>query len=148
DDMLKARYQDFLKKNPPEPEVHARHILVQSEDEAKAVIKELEAGKPFEQVAAERSKGSSGQNGGGLGYFTEKDMVPEFAQAAFAMKPGEFSKTPVKTQFGWHVIKVEDRRDRQPPSFEEAKPQLENDLQQELVQALVQDLRKGAKIEM
>jgi peptidyl-prolyl cis-trans isomerase C len=148
DAMLQARYQDFLKSHPPEPEVHARHILVPTEEEAKAVLAKLASGQTFDQVAAEMSKGSSAQKGGDLGYFVKGDMVPEFAEAAFAMKPGEVSKEPVKTQFGYHIIKIEDRRDRQPPTFDQVKPNLESDAQQELIASLIKDLRSAAKVEI
>jgi peptidyl-prolyl cis-trans isomerase C len=148
DDVLQARYQEFLKKNPPQPEIHARHILVPTKEEAQKAIEEIKSGKDFSAVATELSKGGSSQNGGDLGYFVKDDMVPEFAEAAFAMKTGEVSQEPVQTQFGWHVIKIEDRRDRQPPSFEEVKPTLENEAQQEIVTALLKELREGAKIEI
>jgi peptidyl-prolyl cis-trans isomerase C len=148
DEVLQARYQDFLKANPPQPEVHARHILVPTKEEAEKVIEQLDSGKEFTAVAAEASKGGSAQNGGDLGYFVKDDMVPEFAEAAFAMQPGEISKEPVQTQFGWHVIKIEDRRERQPPSFEEVKPTLEGEAQQETVTALLKELREGAAIEI
>jgi peptidyl-prolyl cis-trans isomerase C len=148
DDALQARYQDFLKKNPPQPEVHARHILVPTKEEAEKAISEINSGKDFSAVATELSKGGSAQNGGDLGYFVKDDMIPEFAEAAFAMEPGQVSKEPVETQFGWHVIKVEDRRDRQPPSFEEVKPTLEGESQQEIVTALLKELREGAEIEI
>jgi peptidyl-prolyl cis-trans isomerase C len=148
DEALQTRYQEFLKKNPPQPEIHARHILVPTKEEAQKAIDEIKSGKDFSAVATELSKGGSAQNGGDLGYFLKDDMVPEFAEAAFAMKPGEVSQEPVQTQFGWHVIKVEDRRDRQPPSFEEVKPTLENEAQQEIVTALLKELREGAKIEI
>lgn len=145
---LQARYQEFLKTNPPQPEVHARHILVPTKEEAVAVIEQLNSGKDFAAVAAELSKGGSAQSGGDLGYFLKEDMVPEFSEAAFAMQPGETSKEPVETRFGWHVIKVDDRRDRQPPSFEEVKGNLRSEAQQEVVTALIQDLRASAKIEI
>jgi peptidyl-prolyl cis-trans isomerase C len=148
DEVLQARYQDFLKANPPQPEVHARHILVPTKEEAEKVIEQLDSGKEFIAVAAEASKGGSAQNGGDLGWFVKGDMVPEFADAAFAIEPGQIGKNPVETQFGWHVIKVEERRDRQPPSFEEVKGKLESEAQQELVTALLQELRKDAKIEI
>jgi peptidyl-prolyl cis-trans isomerase C len=148
DEVIQARYQEFLKKNPPQPEIHARHILVPTKEEAQKAIQDIKSGKDFSAVATELSKGGSAQNGGDLGYFVKDDMVPEFAEAAFAMKPGEVSQEPVQTQFGWHVIKVEDRRDRQPPSFEEVKPTLENEAQQEIVTALLKELREGAKIEI
>jgi peptidyl-prolyl cis-trans isomerase C len=148
DGALQARYQDFLKKNPPQPEIHARHILVPTKEEAQKAIEEIKSGKEFSAVATELSKGGSAQNGGDLGYFVKDDMVPEFAEAAFAMEPGQVSQEPVETQFGWHVIKVEDRRDRQPPSFEEVKPTLESEAHQEIVTALLKELREGAKIEI
>jgi peptidyl-prolyl cis-trans isomerase C len=148
DQVLQARYQDFLKANPPQPEVHARHILVPTKEEAQKAIEQLDAGKEFATVAAEASKGGSAQNGGDLGWFVKSDMVPEFAEVAFALEPGQVSKEPVQTQFGWHVIKVEERRDRQPPSFDEVKGKLESEAQQEVVTALLQELRKGAKIEI
>jgi peptidyl-prolyl cis-trans isomerase C len=148
DEVLQARYQDFLKANPPQPEVHARHILVPTKEEAEKVIEQLDSGKEFIAVAAEASKGGSAQNGGDLGWFVKGDMVPEFADAAFAIEPGQIGKDPVETQFGWHVIKVEERRDRQPPSFEEVKPTLEGEAQQEIVTALLKELREGAEIEI
>jgi peptidyl-prolyl cis-trans isomerase C len=148
EEALQARYQDFLKNNPPQPEIHARHILVPTKEEAQKAIEAISSGKEFSAVAAELSKGGSAQRGGDLGYFLKSDMVPEFAEAAFAMQPGEISKEPVETQLGWHVIKVEDRRDRQPPSFEEVKPTLEGEAQQEIVTALLKELREGAQIEI
>jgi peptidyl-prolyl cis-trans isomerase C len=148
DAALQARYQEFLKKNPPQPEIHARHILVPTKEEAEKAIEQINSGKDFTAVAAELSKGGSAQNGGDLGYFVKDDMVPEFGEAAFALEPGQVSKEPVETQFGWHVIKVEDRRDRKPPSFEEVKPTLESEAQQEIVTALLKELREGAEIEI
>ena len=148
DEVLQARYQDYLKANPPQPEVHARHILVPTQEEAQKVIQQLDSGKDFTAVAAEASKGGSAQNGGDLGWFVKGDMLPEFAAVAFALEPGQVSKEPVETQFGWHVIKVEERRDRQPPPFDEVKGKLESEAQQELVTALLQELRKDAKIEI
>ena len=148
DEVLQTRYQEFLKKNPPQPEIHARHILVPTKEEAQKAIADISSGKDFSEVATALSKGGSAQNGGDLGYFVKDDMVPEFAEAAFAMQPGEISKEPVQTQFGWHVIKIEDRRERQPPSFEEVKPTLEGEAQQETVTALLKELREGAAIEI
>lgn len=148
EEALQTRYQDFLKANPPQPEVHARHILLPTKEEAQAVIEQLNSGKDFAAVAEEMSKGGSAKNGGDLGYFLKGDMVPEFTEAAFALQPGETSKEPVETQLGWHVIKVEDRRDRQPPSFDEVKGNLESEAQQELVTALIQELREGAKVDI
>lgn len=146
---LHARYEKFVKDAPPREEIHARHILVASEDEAKAIIAELKKGDDFNKLAQEKTTDPSGKTSGGdLGYFTKDDMVPEFADAAFKLKPGEFSETPVKTQFGWHVIKVEDRRQAKPPTFEQVKPKLSNDMSRELVGDKVKELRVAAKIEV
>ena len=147
DAMLKARYAEYLKANPPEPEVHARHILTKSEDEAKDVIKQLKGGADFAALAKKVSSGPSAAQGGDLGFIKHGDVVAEFADAAFALKPGEFSQTPVKTQFGWHVIKVEAVRQSTPPSFEEAKEEVEHEASHDVIQALVADLRGKAKIE-
>jgi peptidyl-prolyl cis-trans isomerase C len=148
DEALQARYEDFLKKNPPQPEIHARHILVPTKEEAEKAIEQINSGKEFSAVAAELSKGGSAQNGGDLGYFVKDDMLPEFAEAAFAIEPGQVSEQPIETQYGWHVIKVEDRRERQPPSFEEVKPTLESEAQQEIVTALLKELREEATVEI
>jgi len=147
DERLKAQYQKMLKDQPAGEEVHARHILVDSEDKAKALIAKLEKGESFEELAKANSTGPSANNGGDLGYFSKEQMVPEFADAAFAMKPGEVSKVPVKTQFGWHIIKVEDRRTTPPPKFEDTREELRKQVAQELVTDLIAKLRKGAKVE-
>jgi peptidyl-prolyl cis-trans isomerase C len=148
DQKLHARYDKFIKDAPPREEVHARHILVASEDEAKAVIAELKKGADFNKLAQEKTTDPSGKTSGGdLGYFTKEDMVPEFADAAFKLKPGAYTETPVKTQFGWHVIKVEDRRMAKPPTFEQVKPKLGNEMSREIVGDKVKELRLAAKIE-
>ena len=146
DDVLKKRYEEFLKANPSEPEVHARHILVKTEDEAKEVIKALKGGADFVELAKTKSTGPSAAQGGDLGYIKRGDVVPEFAEAAFALKPGQFSESPVKTQFGWHVIKVEEARNSQPPSFEEAKDQLAQEASRDMVTEIVNGLREHAKV--
>jgi peptidyl-prolyl cis-trans isomerase C len=147
DDRLKARYQTFVKETPPHEEVHARHILLATEAEAKSVIAELDKGADFAALAKKYSKDPGAESGGDLGYFGHDDMVKEFADAAFALSPGQYSKTPVKTGFGWHVIKVEDHRTGKPPSFEEAREQLSRDLAHEVIDAKLHDLRGAAKIE-
>ncbi len=144
---LRSRYEKQVKNAPGREEVHARHVLVQNEADAKAVIEDLRKGGDFAEVAKKRSSGPSAANGGDLGYFTREQMVPEFAEAAFAMKTGEVSAAPVKTQFGWHVIKVEDRRTAPPPSFEDSINDLRQEMAQELIQARMEALRKDAKIE-
>src|SRR5215472_7969053 len=147
EDRLKARYETFLKEKPAREEVRARHILLPTEAEAKSVIAELDKGADFAALAKKYSKDPGAQSGGDLGYFGHDDMVKEFADAAFALSPGQYTKTPVKTEFGWHVIKVEDRRTGKPPSFEEAREQLSRDLAHEIIDAKLHDLRGAAKIE-
>lgn len=147
DQALKARYEQLVKERPPEEEVRARHILVDNEADAKAVIGELEKGKSFESLAKEKSKDPSAKDGGDLGFFNRQDMVPEFSSAAFALKPGEYTKTPVQTQFGWHVIKLEERRAGTPPSFESVKDQIAGDLREQLASNVVSGLREKAKVE-
>jgi peptidyl-prolyl cis-trans isomerase C len=147
DDAVRARYDQLLAKFQPAEEVHARHILVETEDQAKAVIADLNRGSDFAELAKTRSKDpSAAQNGGDLGYFGKTDMVQQFADAAFAMRPGQVSATPVKTQFGWHVIKVEDKRMSAAPSFEQAKPMLREQMAEGIAEKVVGDLRGKAKI--
>ncbi len=148
DDALKQRYQQSVKDNPPQDEVHARHILVATEAEARQIIAELKKpGADFAAVAKAKSTDGSAREGGDLGFFIKGDMVPEFSAAAFALKPGEITPEPVKTQFGWHVIKVEERRTQPVPSFEDSKDQLRTDASQELAGQLVNELKGKAKVE-
>jgi peptidyl-prolyl cis-trans isomerase C len=145
---LKARYDEMAAKFKPEDEVRARHILVPTEAEAEEVLKELKGGADFAKLAAEKSKDTgSAKQGGDLGYFPRSAMVKPFAEAAFAMKVGEMSEKPVKTDFGYHIIKVEDRRKSSPPPMAEVKDQLTNQVGQEMVAQLVKDLEAKAKIE-
>ena len=147
-ELLDAKYKEYLKDNPPQDEVKASHILVENEAEAKDIIAQLGKGGDFAKLSKEKSKDTvAAQQGGDLGYFTKDTMVEPFANAAFAMKPGEISKEPVKTQFGYHVIKVEDKRKAPQPTLEEMKPQLEKEMSKDIVTAVVDDLRKSAKIE-
>jgi peptidyl-prolyl cis-trans isomerase C len=147
DAKLHERY-DQLKQSPDfaQPEVHARHILLKSKEDAEAVIKELQGGADFAKLAQKRSTGPSAKNGGDLGYFRHDQMVPAFADAAFALQPGQFTTKPVQTQFGWHVIMVLDRRTVE-PTFKESEPQLRQDLAREIVTTLVSNLQQGAKIQ-
>jgi peptidyl-prolyl cis-trans isomerase C len=148
EDAIKARYDQFVKETPPQTEVHARHILVETEAEAKDIITQLAAGADFAQLAKEKSKDPSAkENGGDLGYFAEGQMVPEFSKAAFAMQVGETSKEPVKTDFGWHVIKVEDRRQKAAPTLEEARAQIQETLSGELMNSYIESLHKGATVQ-
>jgi peptidyl-prolyl cis-trans isomerase C len=149
DDAVNARYEKELKDNPPPEEVHAAHILVKTEEDAKAIIEQLKGGGDFAALAKEKSEDKgSGANGGDLKWFTKDVMVKEFADAAFAMKPGEFSQAPVKSQFGWHIIKLEERRTQPAPPLETQRDRIRQDLSEESVQALVKTLREDAKVEL
>lgn len=148
DDKVKALYDQIVKSSPPEDEVKARHILVKTEKEAKDIIEQLNKGGDFNKLAAEKSTDkASAEQGGDLGYFVKKAMVKPFADAAFAMKAGEYTKTPVKSDFGYHVIKVEDKRKAEPVSLDKIKPQLEGKLADQLANEYVDGIRKDAKIE-
>ncbi len=145
---LRKRYTEFVKANPAKEELSARHILVQTEVQAKEVLAELGKGADFAEMAKARSIDPGGrQAGGDLGYFSREEMVPEFSEAAFQMKDGETSKSPVKTQFGWHIIRVEARRTAAQP-FEEVREKLVNDISQEIMTDVVTNLRKDAKIQV
>jgi peptidyl-prolyl cis-trans isomerase C len=145
---LKKHYDEMVKTMPPTQEMRASHILLANEADAKAVIKDLDGGGDFAKLAKAKSKDpTSGANGGDLGYFTNGEMVPEFWDAASKLKPGEYTKTPVKTQFGWHVIKLVDKRTKPAPKFDEIKDQVSQDLTQNLITAYLAELRKGAKIQ-
>ncbi len=145
---LKARYDRDFAGKPGETEVHARHILVTNEADARAAIAELKAGGDFAAIAKSRSTDPGSADGGDLGFFKQGDMVPEFAAVAFALKPGETSQTPVKSQFGWHVIKVEERRQAPPASFEESQDQIRQSVIQEGIQGIIKIARTGLKIEI
>lgn len=143
----KAIYDREIGQIKPETEVRARHILVKTEDEAKKLLKRIADGADFAELAKKESKGPSAANGGDLGYFTQGRMVKPFADAAFALKVGEVSE-PVKTEFGWHVIKVEDRRQRQAPKFEDVKDRVMASLIRAKLQETLAALRKDAKVEI
>ena len=147
DDAVKARYDQFLKENPPLDEVRARHILVETEEQARAVIVRVGKGEDFGRLARELSTGPSGKVGGDLGYFTREKMVPEFSAAAFELRPGDVTKSPVKTQFGWHVIKVEDRRTQEAPSYAQAEGQMREQVEEQLTRKYVGELREKAEVE-
>ncbi len=148
DDQLKQAYEVKFVQPGPQEEVHARHILVETEQQAKDLIAKLNSGASFEALAKENSKDGTAQRGGDLGFFKKTDMVKEFADAAFAMNKGQTSKTPVRTQFGWHVIKVEDKRQGKVPTFEEAKPALEQEIRQAVLEAKLKEMREEAKVEI
>jgi peptidyl-prolyl cis-trans isomerase C len=147
-EKLQAAY-NALKSQPgfASEEVHAHHILVADEATARDILQQLKGGADFATLAKEKSIDPSAQtNGGNLGYFKRDAMVPEFAEAAFTIPPDTVGTEPVKTQFGWHVIKIEDRR-QTVPSFEEKEPELREQAEREAVNALVAEVREGAKIE-
>src|SRR6202166_598003 len=146
DEAMKKVYDDASKQITGEQEVHARHILVETEDEAKAVKAELDKGADFAELAKKKSKDPGASDGGDLGFFTKDQMVPEFSTVAFALEPGKISD-PVKSQFGWHVIKVEEKRDRKPPDFEQVKGQIETYVARKAQADYVAKLRETAKIE-
>ena len=148
DAELKKLYDERMK-NHDGKEYKASHILVDSEAEAKAIIAELDKGAAFAKLATDKSKDPSGkQNGGDLGWFSPDQMVKPFAEAVAKMKKGEMTKKPVQTQFGWHVIRMDDSRKVDPPSFESVKEQLQTQAQNQRVETYLEDLRKGAKIDI
>ena len=146
DAALHDLYQQVSKEMAGEQEIHARHILVATEDDAKAVFEQLRKGADFATLAKEKSKDPSSSEGGDLGYFTRDRMVPEFADAAFKLQVGQISD-PVKTEFGWHIIKLEDKRNRPIPEFDKVKDQLENMVARKALSEQVAKLRADAKIE-
>jgi peptidyl-prolyl cis-trans isomerase C len=158
DEAMHKVYDEAVKQIGEEKEVHARHILFraqagddkagkEAEDKIKAVIVRLKKGEDFAKLAGEVTEDPSGKtNGGDLGYFTKEQMVPEFSEAAFKLDKGQISE-PIKTQFGWHVVKVEDKRVKPAPKFEDVKPQIENYVTRKAQAELVTKLRADAKIE-
>lgn len=144
---IKAEYDKFVAANGGK-EYHARHILVESEDQAKKIIAQLKKGAKFEDIAKKESKDpGSGANGGDLDWATPSSYVPEFAQAMIKLKKGEMTQVPVKSQFGWHIIRVDDIRDAQLPKLEDVRPQIAQQLQQQRLAQFQDALRKNAKIE-
>ncbi|MBI3701197.1 MAG: peptidylprolyl isomerase [Afipia sp.] len=146
DDAMKKVYDDAIKQTAGEKEVHARHILLPTEEEAKAVKAELDKGADFAELAKKKSKDPGAADGGDLGFFTKEQMVPEFSAVAFALEPGKISD-PVKSQFGWHIIKVEEKRDRKPPPFDQVKAQVSQFVVRKAQADYVTKLRSAAKIE-
>ena len=147
DQAMHQVYDEAVKQMASAEEVRARHILVPSEAEAKAVLVEIQKGTDFGELAKQKSKdpGAAAQ-GGDLGYFTKDQMVPEFAEVAFKLEKGQVSE-PVKTQFGWHVIKVEDKRSKPVPEFDKVKDQVETFVMRKAQGEYIAKLRAGAKIE-
>ena len=146
DEALQKAYDETYGSAEAETEYKAAHILVENEDEAKAIEEELKGGADFAAVAKEKSTGPSGPNGGELGWFGKGMMVPEFETAVMALKPGEVS-APVKTQFGWHVIKLEETRLKEKPSLEEVKDELRSQVEQDAVKAHIDALVEKANVD-
>ena len=148
DAEIKARYDKEVAALPPVEEVRARHILVKTEDEAKAIIKELGEGKDFAELAKAKSTDPNKSDGGDLGYFKKGMMVPEFEAVVFTMNKGDVTKEPVKTQFGFHVIKVEDKRVAPAPAFDQVKDQIKQVVMRDKYMEMLKISREGAKIEV
>ncbi|MDW9763670.1 peptidylprolyl isomerase [Sinorhizobium meliloti] len=145
---VKARYDKEVAAIPPQEEVKARHILVKTEDEAKDVIKELDAGKNFADLAKAKSTDPNKEEGGDLGYFTKGRMVPEFETAVFALEKGAYTKTPVKTQFGFHVILIEDKRPQAPPTLEQVEPQVRQLVMRDKYLELLNSAKESTAVEI
>ncbi|MDP2694510.1 MAG: peptidyl-prolyl cis-trans isomerase [Gallionella sp.] len=146
EDQLKQEY-DKLKAKLGNKEYNTRHILVETEAEAKGIIAQLGKKAKFEKLAAKSKDSGSAAKGGSLGWAIPSNFVPEFANALLNLKKGEYTKEPVQSQFGWHVIKLDDTRELKVPSFEEVKPQLQQRLQQQSIKKAIDELRAKAKIE-
>jgi peptidyl-prolyl cis-trans isomerase C len=163
--MIRALFADFQKKNPVTEadlkaeydqlvaansgkEYRARHILVEKEDEAKAIIKSLKAGGKFDDIAKKQSKDAgSGANGGDLDWAAAASYVPEFSEAMVKLEKGQMTQEPVKSQFGWHIIRVDDVRQAEMPKFDDIKPQIAQQMQQQKLKDFQQGLRDKAKIQ-
>jgi len=148
DEQVRARYDQEIANTPPANEIRARHILVETKEEAQAIIKQLDEGGDFEALAKEKSKDGAAANGGDLGYFAPGQMVPAFEQAAMALEVGAYTKEPVQTQFGFHVIKVEDKRQQQPPAYEQVQAQIRSLVLREKYFAEVDRIRDAATIDV
>src|ERR1700739_477809 len=145
-EAMKKVYDEAAKQIDGEPEVHAPHMLVETEDEPKAIAAELKKGADFAELAKKKSKDPGAADGGDLGFFTKDQRVPEFSAAAFSLEPGKISD-PVKTQFGWHIIKVEEKRNRKAPDFDQVKGQIETYVTRKAQAEYVEKLRKSATID-
>jgi peptidyl-prolyl cis-trans isomerase C len=145
DEELKKLYDEQVPKGS---EYKARHILLEDEEAAKKLVTELDGGADFSELAKQHSTGPSGKSGGELGWFSPKQMVAPFSEAAAKLEKGGYTKEPVKTQFGWHIIILDDVRESTPPDFEQVKPQLQSFVQKQRVQDFINSLRQGASIEM
>lgn len=146
EEQLRAAYEEMKAETEEKEQVRARHILLDSEAEAEAAIGALKAGNDFAELAKEKSTGPSAEQGGDLGYFERDEVVEDFGDAAFALRPGEVTPNPVRTQFGWHVIKVEDRRTAPAPTFEESRDKLVAAAAPKIAETEVSRLREMAEI--
>jgi peptidyl-prolyl cis-trans isomerase C len=147
EEAMRKVYDEATKQMADDEEVSARHILVETEDEAKKILADLKKGGDFNAIAKEKSKDpGSKDNGGDLGFFGKEQMVPEFAEAAYKLNKGQLSE-PVKSQFGWHVIRVDDKRKKQAPEFEKVKDQIQTFVQRRAQAEMITKLRESAKIE-
>lgn len=147
EDRLHVEYEKYVASNPPAEEVHARHILVETESEARSVIDLIAQGQEFAELAKRYSKGPSASNGGDLGYFGRGKMVEEFESVAFGLEPNTYSAEPVQTRYGWHVILVEDRRAAGQPSFEQLKPHLAQRVGQSMAFEITRDIVEKSDIQ-
>ncbi len=148
EDSLRDAYRKMVALEPKREEVRARHILVKTREEALVIIQQIGKGADFAKLATEKSTGPSGRNGGDLGFFSEGQMVPPFSKAAFGLKKGEVTTEPVQTQFGWHVIKLEERRVSGSRRYEEVVDGLRQKMTDDVYEKEVQKLRAGAKIDI
>ena len=146
DEEIQSAYERFVSDSDSREQISARHILVNEEAEAIDLIAKLEGGADFAALAQEFSTGPSGPKGGDLGYFGRGQMVPDFEAAAFELEIGTFTSRPVQTQFGWHVIKLEDKRTQPAPSLDEMRSQIAQGLSQQALARLIEELRKDAEI--
>lgn len=147
DEEVRARFDKEIAATPPQVEMRARHILVKTAEEAQEIIKQLDGGGSFEDLAKAKSSDGSAAQGGDLGFFGAGQMVPEFEKAAMALEVGAYTKAPVQTQFGFHVVKVEEKRAKQPPEFDKVKAQVKNVLLQENYIKRVKAIRDELKVE-
>jgi peptidyl-prolyl cis-trans isomerase C len=147
EEEVRAVYQEAVKEFQPQDEVNARHILVKSKEEAEEIITQLNDGADFAELAREKSTGPTGPRGGDLGWFGKGRMVPTFDEAVFKLEPGQITEEPVETRFGWHVIKLEEMRQSQPPAFETVEADVRQELLQKKFEETIQALRDQADIQ-
>lgn len=148
EEEIQAAYEEVKKEFKPQEEIHARHILVKTEEEARDVIRRLQEGADFAELARETSTDPAAAQGGDLGYVGRGRLVPAFEEAAFALQPGEFTKEPVQTQFGWHVIKLEEKRMSSPPPLEQVNEQIRTVVMRQNFEKLMSDLRSRIEVEI